>query len=423
MQKNIENKDPFSEAIRQKLENHQSAVDPAIWEAIEAGVVAEKQKRRFPFVWWITTGLAAAVALLLFINLPVNQSESGIASAPESKEITKTVEQKVTQNEIFAATSDKNTRTQNQILSVEKSTYKEETPTTVSENHQLQVNIAQSNVELTEKATEITIVKIDSTNILAKAEIKPTKETITDSAITTSPTKAGEKLQLKSDDWTDPLKEKQKNGWELVAMVGSSGKSSSTTQATPVFDFSPRMGIVSAERASTYIFAPEDFSDKTYMAPVSAGIAVARAFNPKWSLETGITYSYLLTTFKNYSVSSELNLHYLGLPVRVVYSFINNNKWSFYTAAGGMIEKGIWSVYIQNQNNPNSTITTTVSDKINGWQYSLNASAGGAYTIYKNTALYFEPKISYYFDTNQPVSIRTATNIVIGFEGGLRYKF
>jgi hypothetical protein len=111
------------------------------------------------------------------------------------------------------------------------------------------------------------------------------------------------------------------------------------------------------------------------------------------------------------------------LPVRVVYDFLNNNKWSFYAAAGGMVEKGLWSVYVQNQNNPNSVITTTVSDKINGWQYSVNTSVGGAYNIYKNAAIYFEPKLSYYFDNNQPISIRTVTNVVVGFEGGLRYKF
>jgi hypothetical protein len=111
------------------------------------------------------------------------------------------------------------------------------------------------------------------------------------------------------------------------------------------------------------------------------------------------------------------------LPLRFAYNFSTNNKWSIYAAVGGMIEKGLWSVYVQNQNNLNSIITTTVSDKINGWQFSLNSAIGGAYNIYKNTAIYFEPKLSYYFDNNQPISIRTENKLVIGFEGGLRYKF
>ena len=206
-------------------------------------------------------------------------------------------------------------------------------------------------------------------------------------------------------------------------MVGSAGKATTNAQAAPVFEYRPRMGIVAAETANTYIFAPEDFSDKTFVAPLSAGFAVARSLAPKLSIETGVTYTYLLTLFKNNQIDAKLHLHYLGIPLRFVYDFSKNNKWTFYTSAGGMIEKGLWSVYVQNQNFTNSLITTTVTDKIQGFQFSVNSSVCGAYSIYKNASVYFEPKISYYFENNQPISIRSENSLVIGFEGGLRYKF
>jgi hypothetical protein len=53
----------------------------------------------------------------------------------------------------------------------------------------------------------------------------------------------------------------------------------------------------------------------------------------------------------------------------------------------------------------------------------VNAALGGEYTLAKSAAIYFEPKISYYFDNNQPLSTRTENKLIIGFEGGLRYKF
>jgi len=37
--------------------------------------------------------------------------------------------------------------------------------------------------------------------------------------------------------------------------------------------------------------------------------------------------------------------------------------------------------------------------------------------------LYVEPRFSYYFDNNQPVSIRTDRPVSIGIGGGLRYSF
>ncbi len=72
MRNNIKNneEDAFSERIRQKLEGHQIPVEPTVWEAIEAGLNASKAKKKYPFVWWISTGLAAALALLLYLNIP-----------------------------------------------------------------------------------------------------------------------------------------------------------------------------------------------------------------------------------------------------------------------------------------------------------------------------------------------------------------
>jgi len=425
MHNNIKNneRDAFSESIRQKLEGHQTPVEPALWDAVAAGLNATKAKRKFSFVWWITTGMAAAVALLLFVNMPVNKHESTIATTKSSVgEVSKPTESIAQNKDIIVSTSD------NTILKTKPTLFKENkaekiSKTTESQNPDLNKEVPQKEI-VTESVAKVDYkISNEKNTIIAQIDNIPTRENTIDTTVSTSNSTPSEKLQLKKEDWTDPLKEKSSKDWELVAMVGSAGKTNSNSISSPVLDYRPRMGIVSAERATTYIFAPEYFSDKTYMSPVSAGFALAHNVSPNWSIESGITYTYLLTMFKNNTVDSKLHLHYIGLPVRVVYDFLNSNKWSFYAAAGGMVEKGVWSVYVQNQNYPNSIINTTVTDKISGWQYSANTSVGGAYNIYKNAAIYFEPKLSYYFDTDQPISIRTVTNVIVGFEGGLRYKF
>jgi len=426
MHNNIKNNehDAFSESIRQKLEGHQTPVEPAVWDAIEAGVIATKAKRKIPFIWWFTTGLAAAVALLLFVTVPANQNESNIASTTKNSVIEKSKpsESVAPKNQIIASTSANNILKIKPTISEQEKTDKIIKPTK-TESPNFKYEMSQNEIVTVNNTKVVNEIPTETTADFVQIENKSTNETSTDSMVSSPNTTPSEKLQLKKEDWTDPLKEKSNRNWELVAMVGSAGKSNSNTMSAPVLDYSPRMGVVAAKNANTYIFAPEDFSDKTYLAPVAAGFAIARKISPVLSVESGITYTYLLTMFKNNTIDSKLHLHYIGLPVRAVYDFSTNNKWSFYTAVGGMVEKGLWSIYVQNQNNPNSIITTTVSDKINGWQFSLNTSVGGAYSIYKNTAIYFEPKLSYYFDTDQPISIRTENKLVIGFEGGLRYKF
>jgi len=61
--------------------------------------------------------------------------------------------------------------------------------------------------------------------------------------------------------------------------------------------------------------------------------------------------------------------------------------------------------------------------KIEGVQLSLSASAGISYKLIKNWALYMEPHLSYYFDNNQPLSIRTAHRTIPSINTGLRYEF
>jgi len=415
------NTDAFSESIRQKLKGHQIPAPPTAWNTIASGVNAAKPKKKFASLWWFTTGIAAAIALLFVVKTDFNQHENTLAIAKKP-----TAKQTSIENAIA------------KTVNLEATTITTENTKTISQNTKQisnQNTTINSTINITDKSKNINIpnnqIAVNNIEPTKEIDIESTKNTVSskfnnrnsDTAQSTPKAAPTEKLQLKKEDWTDPLKEKNSRQWELVAMVGSAGSSSNNTLSAPTLDYMPRAGIVAVESASTYIFAPEDFTSKSYLAPVSAGAAIAYSISKSTSIQSGLTYTYLVTSFDNNTVDSKLHLHYVGLPLRIIYNFSQTNKWSFYGSVGTMIEKGIWSVYVQNQNYPNSTITTTVTDKIKGWQYSVNSSVGTAYNIQKNTAIYFEPKISYYFDSNQPISIRTENKLVIGFEGGLRYKF
>lgn len=71
----------------------------------------------------------------------------------------------------------------------------------------------------------------------------------------------------------------------------------------------------------------------------------------------------------------------------------------------------------------NESEPATSRSSIAGLQWSLNLSIGVSYRFYRDWSLYLEPRYSYYFDNNQPVSYRTENMTLIGVGVGVRFEF
>lgn len=143
------------------------------------------------------------------------------------------------------------------------------------------------------------------------------------------------------------------------------------------------------------------------------------------SLETGLIYTLLQTDFSNSgfaTTDARLVLHYLGIPVGINMKLWKNKQWEIYVSGGGMIEKGLRSIYQQVQTYPNATWMTTADTSIDGFQFSANAAAGVSYKLNNRFGIYFEPQLSCYFQNNQPISIRSNQPLVFGLNIGLRYE-
>lgn len=162
--------------------------------------------------------------------------------------------------------------------------------------------------------------------------------------------------------------------------------------------------------------------------PLNVGLTLAIPLNDRLAITTGISYSYLYSattqSFVYGTGSVTRELHYIGIPVGVAYTFFRTGDFSFYVQGGGMIEKGIaWrETYAMSSTDDRSS--TSEQKKINGVQFSVNASAGISYEFNRHFALYVEPGVGYYFsNATQPASYRTAHptnfNIKIGFRFGI----
>ncbi|MDR0232217.1 MAG: outer membrane beta-barrel protein [Dysgonamonadaceae bacterium] len=172
---------------------------------------------------------------------------------------------------------------------------------------------------------------------------------------------------------------------------------------------------------------PEN-TDGEYSPPLSFGLSIRKNLNSHWGIETGLVYTYLSSVYRwNYgnAFDATQQLHYLGVPLNgVVYLWKNNPKWNAYVSFGAMLEKGLWMRTVRNEHFwSNYTLVTTQKSNIDGWQWSLNSSLGISYRFANKMELYAEPRISYYFDSDQPMSIRTDWPVSVGVGGGLRYSF
>ena len=141
-------------------------------------------------------------------------------------------------------------------------------------------------------------------------------------------------------------------------------------------------------------------------------------------MESGLTYTYLSSRFEWSDCNVHQSLHYLGIPVNlVVYLWNTNPNWKIYLSGGFMVEKGLRAIYRQERQITSEHRITTVRSHIDGLQWSLNGGLGINYRLEKGWGIYFEPRVGYSFDSNQPVSIRTEYPIYFGFNLGLNYEF
>ena len=174
----------------------------------------------------------------------------------------------------------------------------------------------------------------------------------------------------------------------------------------------------------------EKENQTTYNLPVSVGAGVKFDFTPRWSLGVGLNYTCLSRTLNGtYThvaedgsidnlITSDIrnSQHYLGIPVNAYYNIVNNDFINFYTYAGGTVEKCVYDKYL--------ILTGNIVHKepAKGVQLSANIGVGAEFMLGDHLGLYLDPSLRYYFDCDQPKSIRTAQPLTFGVEVGLRFK-
>ena len=414
--------DLFSEKVKSKLENHRLPVDAELWNDIEKGL-ALKKRRKVPAWLWIPLGSAAVIALLFTFHSP-----SELKTIADKIEIKSSNLNQPDNSKTIVKEKDnlqiKPKKSNSKNLSIEHLHFTQQAENQLADvklmNLQADSKSSDSikNSEVTMETTE------DFVSDVATSEI---------SVVRIDSSRSQKRIQNLASNFPDqPLKNKfNKPGtihnWELAASLTSgNGFQTNCNSNYLVSALNDTKTIVSATTTYTSVLTPSNFSKISFSVPVSFGLIGRINLDKTISLESGMAYTFLQTNYNNIAENSpdaQLNLHYVGIPLNLIVKLWSNPQWEVYISGGGMLEKGIRSVYVQHTYSGNQIFTTTINSSIDGFQSSINGAIGTTYKFKKNLGIFFEPKMSYFFNNNQPASVRTDQPTTIGLTAGLRYEF
>lgn len=385
----------FEKRIQSKLAEHEVAVRDDLWAAIESQLPKGEPARKISLhrrVWWYS---AAAVAAGAVLTLALWQT-------PEQRLDTTTVSQRTPVQ----------TEAQSPHIQASEANEKPLLATTRISHHTLlreqkvtdNTTIDRSTLPMNKTAREIeSATPTRSTPVESKSS-HPAIATAPSDSTATPTREAAYRRQLdefeqagralKEGYVTDntPITRTKNPGIRLGLMAANASTGSSPNGPTAIRTRNPLM---LAKRDPVYQFK--------HKMPISAGVTVSKSLPRNWELESGLVYTYLYSKYYSTKGNGSQELHYLGIPLNVIYRFARIKRLSFYASAGGQVDFYLAGRQKDEEHDGAVSGSGYKELKHENVQFSVQANVGAALTLYKAVELYLEPYMAYYFENNSSI--------------------
>lgn len=402
--------------MKEMLKNYDEQVPSGSWEKIEKSLSPVVERRISTYRWWV----AAAVMLLAisgisfyFLNTPVADnvrlaSETAVEITPD---ILPTIPESESANK--EPVKEMNIK---QTLYIAKATI---VPTKKIEEgiNDIETSEITENIDNeTPIASEPTATDINQHNDTDKKEktiIRPSGK---------------DKLHL-------PIESKKKPSENRKLSFGLSINSGAgvSTDSQDFVNLPQSMNSIMPELVNSNGFLDLDEKQSLYFKegvpyvqssvelshrqPITLGLSMRKGLNNGFSVETGLSYTLLSSDIHSINGNEKKKtgtqeLHYIGIPLRANWNFIDSKNFTLYLTAGGMVEKCIYGKTGSEKN--------TVKDL----QFSLAGGIGAQYNITKQLGIYAEPGVAYFFDDGSGVeTIRKENPFNINLQAGIRFTY
>ncbi len=382
--------DIICEYIRESLENVNIPVSDSCWENISRRLEQERKRRQHRRA---LSGVAAVLLLMIMVTAVDNHRQPGTSPAIFANADTKKIEQVPVCIE-------------GEVKSVKQEVTHSETTFSQSATH----------------PEPLENLPVKSENISDNTEDRKDigKESLEKRELSTS-------VYSLNEDNEPEISSCNNKRWTISTLIGQSGERSGKGINGLM---SGSDGYLGSDGNPGSTDNHKDDCINNYSGILSFGLMICNQISKRVSLETGLVYSCLTTTFKTGEGTSfnTLRLHYIGIPINLKMSLLKiSSHLELYASAGIMAEKGLQANLTEADGRPANDGNHTdenvpTHSKIKGLQYSISASAGISYKIHRNLSLYAEPHISHYFDNDQPLSIRTTHRTIPTVNTGLRFE-
>lgn len=188
---------------------------------------------------------------------------------------------------------------------------------------------------------------------------------------------------------------------------------------------SEELSSMNAFNTNTFTQAETDIKHKT---PINLGFSVGYSLNDRFSLQSGLTYSYLRSTWSTnntYHIDNDQRLHFIGIPLSLAFKIAEWNKFLFYTSAGAMTEVNVAGKRKMNLYSDDVKIAHSSEHvRMKEWLWSVNARAGVSYPIIRFISAFAEVGASYYFDNGSEIeTIHSEKPFNVNLQLGFRFGF
>ena len=218
----------------------------------------------------------------------------------------------------------------------------------------------------------------------------------------------------------------RKGTWSMGLGVGNSGGASSEVGSgvypSRVSMLSVSNGLLQIPNDQTVVFEDgvpylrqaKQVVDIEHHQPISFGLSVRKALGRGFSLESGLTYTLLSSDAKLADADQKIEqkLHYIGIPLRANWNFLDKKLVTLYVSGGGMVEKCVYGKL------------GSEKETVKPLQFSVSGAVGAQLNATKRVGIYVEPGVAYYFDDGSDTqTIRKENPFNFNIQAGIRLTY
>ncbi len=401
----MEEKELWMNKLKEKLADYSEPAPASGWEQLEKELMLPVEKKIYPYRKWM---MAAAAVIILAVVSSVGMYFLGTPAADEIRHI---------QTPALASTPDVLPDVQQPdmrgtaVEPVLRPITREDRLAKVDRNHN------------TDQKTSANRLRIGNENNSATASQGQAQDT---ERLNNRPHRPSgkDKLHIPTEK-----RSSQKGTWSMGLSVGNSG-GTSTEVGAGSHAYMSRLSMLSVSNGLMetipndqtlvfkdgvpYLRQAKQVVDIKHRQPISFGLSVRKGLAKGFSLETGLTYTLLISDVKlaDEEQQIEQKLHYIGIPLRANWSFLNKKFVTLYVSGGGMVEKCVYGKL------------GSEKETVKPLQFSVSGGVGMQFNATKRLGFYVEPGVAYYFNDGSDVqTIRKENPFNFNIQAGVRLTY